>query len=138
MCCFKSLVDLQISILNRKKNCLVWSSLSSKVLIFCDDFQELSYLTHGSSREENKCWYKLSKCIRWHLFNSKWSNLSFWVKIIAQLVTFSSQLEISEVLNGTTPKFNTKNDDRRSNKCTSKRYRLETSVQIFYLQIPRP
>ena len=45
-----------------------------------------------SSWEANKCCYKLSKCPKWHLFHSKWSNLSFWVKIavimsVAQLVT---------------------------------------------------
>ena len=41
-----------------------------------------------SSWEENK----LSKCTKWHLFHSKWSKLSFSVKIViilslAQLVT---------------------------------------------------
>ena len=36
-----------------------------------------------SSWEENKqCCYKLSKCTKWHLFHSKWSKLSFWVKIV--------------------------------------------------------
>ena len=33
-----------------------------------------------SSWEENKCCYKLSNCTKWHLFHSKWSKLSFWVK----------------------------------------------------------
>ena len=42
--------------------------------------------------EKNKCCYKLSKCKKWHLFHSKRSKLSFWVKIVvilsvAQLVT---------------------------------------------------
>ena len=34
-----------------------------------------------SSWEENKFCYKLSKCTKWHLFHSKWSKLSFWIKI---------------------------------------------------------
>ena len=38
-----------------------------------------------SSWEENKCCYKLSKCIKWHLFHSKWLKLSFWVKIVVIL-----------------------------------------------------
>ena len=35
-----------------------------------------------SSWEENKYCYKLSKCTKWHLFDSKWSKLWFWVKIV--------------------------------------------------------
>ena len=46
------------------------------------------------SWEENKCYYKLSKCTKWHLFHSKWSKLSFWVKIvvICQLLSLYQQL----------------------------------------------
>ena len=44
------------------------------------------------SWEENKCCYKLSKCIKWHILHSKRSKLSFGVKTVvilsvAQLVT---------------------------------------------------
>ena len=38
-----------------------------------------------SNWEENKCRYKLSKCTKWHIFHSKRSKLSFWVKIIVIL-----------------------------------------------------
>ena len=65
-----------------------------------------------SSWEENECCYKLSKCTKWNIIGSKWSKLSFWVKIVvilsvAQLEqqVFSAQLEISHMLNGTTPKI---------------------------------
>ena len=45
-----------------------------------------------SSWEGNKCCYKMSKCTKLHLFHSKLSKFSFWVKIVvilsvAQLVT---------------------------------------------------
>ena len=45
-----------------------------------------------SSWVENTSCYKLRKCTKWHIFHSKWSNLSFWVKIavilsVVQLVT---------------------------------------------------
>ena len=38
-----------------------------------------------SSWENNKCSYKQSKCTKCHLFHSKWSKLSFWVKIVVIL-----------------------------------------------------
>ena len=63
-------------------------------LIFCVEFRELSHLTRDFPQvwEENKSCYKLSKCTKWHLFHSKLSKLSSWVKTVvilsvAQLVT---------------------------------------------------
>ena len=35
-----------------------------------------------SNWEKNNCCYKLSKCTKWQLFHSKWSKLSFRVKIV--------------------------------------------------------
>ena len=55
-----------------------------------------------SSWEENKCCYKLKKGTKWHLFHSKWSKLSCWVKIVvilsvAQLVTTITAWDKSHV-----------------------------------------
>ena len=77
---------------------------SSKVLIFCVGFWELSHLTRDltiSSWEENECFCKLSKCTIW-LFHSKLLKLSFWVKIVvillvAQLVTTVTAWDKSHV-----------------------------------------
>ena len=38
-----------------------------------------------SNWEENKCCDKPSKCTKWYPFHSKWSKLSFWVKIVVIL-----------------------------------------------------
>ena len=77
----------------RSKNCAFFQLsnsqiVSSEVLIFCVEFQELSHLTRDLSQAEKKIdviTYKLSKCTKWHLFYSKWMKLSFWVKIVAIL-----------------------------------------------------
>ena len=83
----------------RSKNCAFFQLsnsqiVSSEVLIFCVEFQELSHLTRDLSQAEKKikCCYKLSKCTKWHLFYSKLLKLSFCMKIVvivsvAQLVT---------------------------------------------------
>ena len=42
-------------------------------------------MTYLLSCEEDKCCYKLIKCTKWHLFYSKWSKMSFWVKIVVIL-----------------------------------------------------
>ena len=71
-----------------------------------------------TSWEENKCCYKLSKCTKWHLFYSKWSKLSFWVKIV---VILSVALLVTTIIffsawdkscwNGTTPEIQPENED---------------------------
>ena len=66
-----------------------------------------------SSWEENICCYKMSKCTKWLLLHSKWSKVSFWVKIVVIFFRCSacnnsyliSQLEIIHVLNGTSPEI---------------------------------
>ena len=69
-----------------------------------------------SPKLRRKCCYKLSKCIKRHLFHSKLSKLSFWVKVVvilsvAQLVTtfiFFWAWDKSPVKwPGQLPKFNT-------------------------------
>ena len=57
-----------------------------------------------SSSEENKCCYKLSNWQNENYFHSKWQLRTFWEWNRCHFVhLFSSQLEISDVLNGTTP-----------------------------------
>ena len=73
-------VDLQC--VNPCTRCL------SIVLIFCVEFREFSYLKRDLSQAEKK----INVVTSWHLFHSKWSKLSFWVKIVvilsvAQLIT---------------------------------------------------
>ena len=49
--------------------------------------------------EENKCCYKLSKWTKWHVFHTKWLKLSFCQLLSLSQQLFSSQLEISHMLN---------------------------------------
>ena len=59
------------------------------MLYICVGFRLLAHETYDlpiSSWEKNNCCYKVSKCTKWQLFHSKWSKLSFWVKIVVMLL----------------------------------------------------
>ena len=62
--------------------------------------------------EKKKCCYKLSKCTKWHLFHSKWSKLSFWVKIVVILSV--AQLVATFIFFSAWDKSCVKGDDSRN------------------------
>ena len=80
----KTIVNVHVSMYKH-----IWT----KTQVFCVEFLGVVPFNTWliSSCEVNKCCYKLNKCTKWPLFHSKWSKLSFWVKIVvifsvAQLV----------------------------------------------------
>ena len=84
-----------------------------------------------SSWEENKCCYKLSKCTKWHLFHSKWSELSFWVKIVVILSV--AQLETAVIFFSAWDKSHVKWDNSR-NSTQIMRTLISTGSVLFRVQ----
>ena len=78
------------------------------------------------SWEKNKYCYKLKKCTKWHLFHSKWSKLSWWVKIVviwsvAQLVTMVKAWDKSHV----------KWDNSRNSTQKMRTFSVDMSTNLF-------